>query len=79
MEAAQLALASNAVTAAIQEAAIRGQIDATKNAITILCESLEILNRQYAFDSIAKADVIAQEAAHLSDLSAPGAGAARED
>jgi NodT family efflux transporter outer membrane factor (OMF) lipoprotein len=62
-EAAQLALTSNVVVAAIQEASIRGQIEATKNILTILRESLEILNRQYSFGSIAKADVIAQEAA----------------
>lgn len=62
-EAAQLALTTNVIVAAIQEASIRGQIDATKNIITILRESLEILNRQYSFGSIAKADVIAQEAA----------------
>ncbi len=63
LEAAQLALTSNVVVAAIQEASIRGQIEATKNIITILRESLDILNRQYSFGSIAKADVIAQEAA----------------
>jgi NodT family efflux transporter outer membrane factor (OMF) lipoprotein len=63
LEAAHLALTTNVIVAAIQEASIRGQIDATKNIITILRESLEILNRQYSFGSIAKADVIAQEAA----------------
>ncbi|MGD9541625.1 efflux transporter outer membrane subunit [Methylocystis sp.] len=63
MEAARLALTSNVVVAAIQEASIRGQIEATKNIITILKDSLEILNRQYSFGSIAKADVVAQEAA----------------
>lgn len=63
LEAARLALTSNVVVAAIQEASIRGQIEATKNIITILRESLEILNRQFAFGSIAKADVVAQEAA----------------
>lgn len=63
LEAAHLALTTNVVVAAIQEASIRGQIEATKNIISILRESLDILNRQYAFGSIAKADVIAQEAA----------------
>ena len=63
MEAARLALTSNVVVAAIQEASIRGQIEATKNIIAILKDSLEILNRQYSFGSIAKADVVAQEAA----------------
>ncbi|TLG77721.1 efflux transporter outer membrane subunit [Methylocystis sp. B8] len=63
MEAARLALTSNVVVAAIQEASIRGQIEATKNIIAILKDSLEILRRQYSFGSIAKADVVAQEAA----------------
>lgn len=63
MEAARLTLTSNVVVAAIQEASIRGQIEATKRIITILKDSLDILNRQYTFGSIAKADVIAQEAA----------------
>ncbi|WP_281932432.1 efflux transporter outer membrane subunit [Methylocystis iwaonis] len=63
LEAAHLALTTNVVVAAIQEAAIRGQIEATRTIITILHETLEILNRQYTFGSIAKADVIAQEAA----------------
>ncbi len=63
MEAARLALTSNVVVAAIQEASIRGQIEATKNIIAILKDSLEILKRQYSFGSIAKADVVAQEAA----------------
>ena len=63
LEAARLALTSNVVVAAIQEASIRGQIEATKNIIAILEDSLEILNRQYSFGSIAKADVVAQEAA----------------
>ena len=63
MEAARLTLTSNVVVAAIQEASIRGQIEATKNIIAILKDSLDILNRQYSFGSIAKADVVAQEAA----------------
>ncbi|WP_457798250.1 efflux transporter outer membrane subunit [Methylocystis sp. S23] len=62
LEAAHLALTTNVIVAAIQEASIRGQIEATKTIITILRETLDILNRQYSFGSIAKADVIAQEA-----------------
>ncbi|MGJ0510273.1 MAG: efflux transporter outer membrane subunit [Methylocystis sp.] len=63
LEAAHLALTTNVIVAAIQEASIRGQIEATKNIITILRDSLDILRRQYSFGSIAKSDVIAQEAA----------------
>lgn len=63
MEAARLSLTGNVIVAAIQEASIRGQIEATKNIIGILRESLDILKRQESFGSIAKADVFAQEAA----------------
>lgn len=62
LEAAHLALTTNVIVAAIQEASIRGQIEATKTIIGILHETLEILNRQYSFGSIAKADLVAQEA-----------------
>jgi NodT family efflux transporter outer membrane factor (OMF) lipoprotein len=63
LEAAHLALTTNVIVAAIQEASIRGQIEATQNIIKILRDSLDILKRQYSFGSIAQADVIAQEAA----------------
>jgi NodT family efflux transporter outer membrane factor (OMF) lipoprotein len=63
LEAAHLALTTNVIVAAIQEASIRGQIEATQNIIKILRESLEILKRQYSFGSIAEADVVAEEAA----------------
>lgn len=62
LEAAHLALTTNVVVAAIQEASIRGQIEATRTIITILRETLVILNRQFSFGSIAQADVVAQEA-----------------
>lgn len=62
LEAAHLALSTNVVVAAIQEANIRGQIEATKNIIKIVQDSLTILNRQYTFGSIAQADVVVQEA-----------------
>src|ERR1700736_2312481 len=63
LEAAYLALTSNVVTAAIQEASLRGQIAATQRIITIERNLLDILKRQFNLGQAAKADVLAQEAA----------------
>jgi NodT family efflux transporter outer membrane factor (OMF) lipoprotein len=63
LEAAYLALTSNVVTAAIQEASLRGQIAATQRIITIERNLLDILKRQLKFGQAAQADVLAQEAA----------------
>ena len=63
LEAAYLALTSNVVTAAIQEASLRGQIEATQRVIVIERHSLDILKRQQQAGSAAQADVLAQEAA----------------
>jgi NodT family efflux transporter outer membrane factor (OMF) lipoprotein len=63
LEATYLTLTSNVVAAAVQEAALRGQIAATKRIIDIQSQSLELLQRQYEFGQIASGDVVAQEAA----------------
>ena len=63
LEAAYLALASNVVTAAIQEASLRGQIAATQRIVGIERDLLEILKRQFSFGQAAQADVLAQDAA----------------
>src|SRR5580704_15786709 len=63
LEAAYLALTSNVVTAAIQEASLRGQIEATQRVIVIERHSLDILKRQQQAGSAAQADVLAQDAA----------------
>ncbi|SPF32189.1 putative efflux pump outer membrane [Syntrophobacter sp. SbD1] len=63
LEATYLTLSSNVVAAAIQEAGLRGQIAATKKIIDIEIHSLELLKRQYSLGQVAKADVVAQEAA----------------
>jgi NodT family efflux transporter outer membrane factor (OMF) lipoprotein len=62
LEAAYLALTANVVTAAIQEASLRGQIDATKRVIEIVRDSLDILNHQFSLGQVAQADVLQQEA-----------------
>ncbi|MGA7806023.1 efflux transporter outer membrane subunit [Bradyrhizobium sp.] len=63
LEAAYLTLTSNVVTAAIQEASLRGQIAATKRIIAIERDSLEILRRQLNAGQAAQADVLQQDAA----------------
>src|SRR3974390_79760 len=63
LEAAYLTLTSNVVTAAIQEASLRGQIAATNRIIAIERNLLDILKRQLNFGQAARADVLAQEAA----------------
>jgi len=63
LEATYLTLTSNVVAAAVEEAALRGQIAATRRIIEIESQSLELMQRQYALGQIATADVAAQEAA----------------
>src|SRR5208282_3567799 len=63
LEAAYLTLTSNVVTAAVQEAALRGQIAAVKRIIDIQSETLKLLKRQYELGQVAVLDVAAQEAA----------------
>jgi NodT family efflux transporter outer membrane factor (OMF) lipoprotein len=63
LEAAYLALTSNVVTAAIQEASLRGQIAATQRIIAIERNLLDILKRQFGLGQAARADVLSQEAA----------------
>lgn len=63
MEAAYITLASNVVTAAIQEVSTRSQIEATEYIIDVDRRSLEILRNQQKFGYAMAIDVAAQEAA----------------
>ncbi|MGO9612406.1 MAG: efflux transporter outer membrane subunit [Dissulfurispiraceae bacterium] len=63
LEATYLTLTSNVVAAVVQEAALRGQIEATTRIIDIQSQSLKLLQRQYELGQIATGDVVAQEAA----------------
>ena len=63
LEATYLTLTSNVVTAAVQEASLRGQIAATEETITIEANLLGILQRQLALGQVAGSDVAAQAAA----------------
>lgn len=62
LEATYLTLTSNVVTAAVQEALLRGQIKATQEIITVESEALEIMRHQLSLGQIAGADVAVQEA-----------------
>jgi NodT family efflux transporter outer membrane factor (OMF) lipoprotein len=63
LEATYLTLASNVVTAAIEEASLRAQIAATEDIVRGDREGAQILRRQYELGSVAMTDVMAQEAA----------------
>jgi NodT family efflux transporter outer membrane factor (OMF) lipoprotein len=63
LKATYLTLTSNVVATAVQEAALRGQIAATKRIIDIQSQSLELLQHQFELGQIASGDVVAQEAA----------------
>jgi NodT family efflux transporter outer membrane factor (OMF) lipoprotein len=62
LEATYLTLTSNVVTAAVQEALLRGQIKATQEIIKVETEALDIMRQQLALGQIAGADVEVQEA-----------------
>jgi len=63
LEAAYLALTANVVTAAIQEASLRGQIEATHTIIKVERDILDILKNQLKYGQAAQLDVLTQEAA----------------
>jgi NodT family efflux transporter outer membrane factor (OMF) lipoprotein len=63
LEATYLTLTSNVVLAAVQEASLRGQIDATQSLIKIGTDVLNLLRTQFKAGQIAESDVVAQEAA----------------
>ncbi len=63
LEAAYLSLTANVVLAAIQEASLRAQIDATKRVIQAQTDVLNLYNKQLSLGQIAGADVVQQQAA----------------
>jgi NodT family efflux transporter outer membrane factor (OMF) lipoprotein len=63
LDAAWLALTSNVVAAAVQEASLRGQIAATRQTISSITDALAITRRQMELGQIAGDAVAAQEAA----------------
>ncbi len=63
VEAAYLTLTSSVALAAINEASLRGQIDATNELITINTKMLDILRKQFDTGYASRNDVALQEAA----------------
>lgn len=61
-EAAKLTLTSNVVTAAIQEASLRGQVEATRSLIRIAREILENFKKQKELGQVSTLDVLTQQA-----------------
>jgi NodT family efflux transporter outer membrane factor (OMF) lipoprotein len=62
LEATYITLASNVVAAAIQEASVRAQIDATEQIIAADRRSLQILREQFRLGFVMRIDVAVQEA-----------------
>jgi NodT family efflux transporter outer membrane factor (OMF) lipoprotein len=61
LEATKLTLASNVVVAAIQEASLRAQIDATQKLIETQRTVLDSFKKQLTMGQVAQTDVMAQE------------------
>ena len=61
LEATYLTLTANVVTAAIQEASLRGQIQATQDIIKAETDQLEVVRNQFEVGGANRADVLTQE------------------
>ena len=61
LEATYLTLTANIVTAAIQEASLRGQIQATQDIIKAETEQLGVVRNQFEAGATTRADVLTQE------------------
>jgi NodT family efflux transporter outer membrane factor (OMF) lipoprotein len=62
LEGAHLVLTANIVTAAVQEASLRAQIEATEQVTASLEEQLEMVERKFLIGGAARTDVLAQQA-----------------
>ena len=61
LEATYLTLTSNVVTAAVQEASLRGQIEATQLIIKAQTDQLVVVRHQFEAGAANRADVLTQE------------------
>ncbi len=71
LEGAHLTLASNIVTAAFQEASLRGQLQATREILATQEELLALVEKQFELGGIARTDVLAQRALPGPDPARP--------
>lgn len=69
LAATHITLSANVVTAAIQEAALRAQVDATRELVGINSNMLQVLRQQYEKGYAARLDLATQEA-QLAQVSA---------
>jgi NodT family efflux transporter outer membrane factor (OMF) lipoprotein len=60
LEAAYLALTANVVTTAVREAALRAQVAATQELLTVQRRQLDIIERQFKLGGATRTDVLAQ-------------------
>ena len=61
LEATYLTLTSNVVTAAVQEASLRGQIEATLDIIKAETDQLDVVRNQFTVGAAARTDVLTQQ------------------
>jgi NodT family efflux transporter outer membrane factor (OMF) lipoprotein len=61
LEATYLTLTSNVVTAAVEEASLRGQIDATLDIIKAESDQLGVVRNQFEVGAAARTDVLTQQ------------------
>jgi NodT family efflux transporter outer membrane factor (OMF) lipoprotein len=62
LEATYLTLSSNVVAAAVQEASLRGQIEATQQILNIESDELDLVRRRFTVGVVSQAEVLLQEA-----------------
>lgn len=62
LEATYLTLTSNVVVAAVQEASLRGQVDATQDIIRDQTQSLNLVRQRFTLGGASQADVLTQQA-----------------
>src|SRR6202034_1769184 len=62
LDATYLTLTANVVTAAIQEAGLRAQIEATTRVIALEREALAVLRHELELGAVAEGDIFAQDA-----------------
>ena len=62
LEATYLTLTANLVVAAINEASLRGQIEATEQIVKAEADQLEVVRQQLAAGGASRADLLAQQA-----------------
>lgn len=70
LEASYLSLTANIVTAAVAEASLRAQIDATEHIVRLQQSELDITRRRLSAGAASRADVLQQQAALDATLAA---------